>query len=83
MIRTSRFGQLLLKKEVISKEILEKALIIQAEEGSDDQRRLEEILVTDFKIDHHAIFGLLAELYAFRTYDIDLEKIDDVQKKTY
>jgi type IV pilus assembly protein PilB len=79
MIKKSRFGQLLVKKGLIDEEILEKALIIQAEE--ENQRALGEILAHDFKIDHHSIFGLLAELYAFRTMEIDPANISERQIK--
>ena len=81
MLRTSRFGQLLLKRDIVDKATMEKALLIQAEDESDNQRRLEEIIVTDFKINHHSVYGLLAELYAFRSYEINIEQIDDTQKK--
>ena len=81
MIRKSRFGQLLLKKGLIDEKTLEKALIIQAEEDQSNPRALGDILATDFKIDHHAIFGLLSELYAFRTMDIQASKIDENQIK--
>ena len=80
-IKKSRFGQLLLKKEVIDKSTLEKALLIQTDEDPEHTRALGEILVTDFKINHHAIYGLLAELYAFRTIDIKVNEIDESQIK--
>ena len=81
MIKKSRFGQLLLKKEVIDKETLEKALLIQTDEDPENTRALGEILVNDFKINHHAIYGLLAELYAFRAIDITVAEIDESQIK--
>ncbi len=82
MVKKTRFGQLLLKKEVIDLTTLEKALIIQVEEDtSTNPRSLGDILVNDFKINHHAIYGLLAELYAFRTLDIDSTKLDENQIK--
>ena len=81
MIRKSRFGQLLLKKEVIDQKTLEKALLIQADEDPTNPRALGEILVNDFKINHHAIYGLLAELYAFRTIEINPNDIDENQKR--
>jgi type IV pilus assembly protein PilB len=81
MIKKSRFGQLLLKKGIIDEPTLEKALIIQAEEESDNPRALGEILAHDFKIDHNSIFGLLAELYAFRTLEIDPNKLEESQLK--
>lgn len=81
MLRKSRFGQLLLKKEVVDQKTLEKALIIQADEDHSNQRGLGEILVDDFKINHHAIYGLLAELYAFRSIEIDVNKLESSQIK--
>jgi type IV pilus assembly protein PilB len=81
MIKKSRFGQLLLKKEVIDKSTLEKALLIQTDEDPEHTRALGEILVTDFKINHHAIYGLLAELYAFRILEINVNEIDENQIK--
>ncbi|MCK4654146.1 MAG: Flp pilus assembly complex ATPase component TadA [Candidatus Cloacimonetes bacterium] len=81
MIQKSRFGQLLLKKEVIDQKTLEKALLIQADEDPVNPRALGEILVNDFKINHHAIYGLLAELYAFRTIEINPSDTDESQIK--
>ncbi|RLC58567.1 MAG: type II/IV secretion system protein, partial [Candidatus Cloacimonadota bacterium] len=81
MIKKSRFGQLLLKKGLIDEKTLEKALIIQAEEDQSNPRALGNILASDFKIDHHAIFGLLAELYAFRTMNVEASKLDENQIK--
>ncbi len=81
MLSKSRLGQILVEKEVIDKETLEKALQIQFGEDSSNSRRLEEILVSEFDIDHDAIFCPLAELYAFRTVKIDPEKVDNKQIK--
>jgi len=81
LIRKSRFGQLLLKKEVIDQKTMEKALIIMTEEDPSNPRGLGEILVDDFKVNHHAIYGLLAELYAFRSIDINVSEIDENQIK--
>ncbi len=81
MVRKTRFGQILLNKGIVDEETLEKALQIQAEEDPNSPRALGEILVTDFKINHHAIFGLLAEIYAFREISIDIANIDQKQIK--
>jgi type IV pilus assembly protein PilB len=67
----SRFGQLLLKKGIIDAKTLEKALEIQAEESGPNGRALGKILVHDFNIDHHSVYGLLATMYAFRTVELD------------
>ena len=71
MLGKSRFGQLLLKKGIIDAKILEKALEIQAEESGPNGRALGKILVHDFNIDHHSVYGLLATMYAFRTVELD------------
>jgi len=81
LLRKSRFGQLLIKKEVVDQKTMEKALHIQADEDPKNPRGLGEILVDDFKIDHHAIYGLLAELYAFRSIDINVSELESSQIK--
>jgi len=81
MIRKTRFGQILLNKGIVDEDTLEKALQIQAEEDPNNPRALGEILVADFKINHHAVFGLLAEIYAFREINIEISKIDQNQVK--
>jgi type IV pilus assembly protein PilB len=77
MLKFSRFGIILVQKEIISKETLEKALEIQAKEDSTNQRGLAEVLVQDFNVDHDKIYSMLAKLYAFRTIEITADKIDD------
>lgn len=81
MVRKTRFGQILISKGIIDEELLNQALKIQSEEDKTNPRALGEILVEDFKIDHHLIFGLLAELYAFREVKIDPAKVDETQIK--
>jgi len=81
MVRKTRFGQILLNKGIVNEETLEKALQIQAEEDPNNPRALGDILVSDFKIDHHAVFGLLAEIYAFREINIDVARVDKNQIK--
>jgi type IV pilus assembly protein PilB len=81
MIAPSRLGQILVEKGIIEQATLDGALQIQAEEDSSNRRRLENILVSDFNIDHDAIFGTLADLYAFRTYRVNPEKLDPAQIK--
>ncbi|MEA1972826.1 MAG: type II/IV secretion system protein, partial [Candidatus Cloacimonadota bacterium] len=66
----SRFGQLLIRKKVVEEEVVRKALQIQAEDTT-NPKKLEEILVHEFGISHHAVYGLMAELYAFRSIKLD------------
>ena len=81
MLGRSRLGNLLVDKGVISKDTLDRALIIMADEKPSNERRLEDVLVSDLKIKHDAVYGLLADLYAFRKVDINTEKIDETQIK--
>ncbi len=81
MLGKSRLGQILIERGIVDKETLNKAFMIQADEDPENPRRLEEILVSDLKVDHDAIFGLLADLYAFRTINIDPEQVDTKQIK--
>lgn len=81
MIGKSRLGKLLVEKEIINKDMLDKTFMIQAEEDPDNPRRLEEILISDLKIDQDEIYSIIADLYAFRTVNIDLEKLGENQIK--
>ena len=81
MLGKSRLGKLLIEKEIIDQYTLDKAFLIQADEDPVNPRRLEDILVSDLKVNHDAIFGLLADLYAFRSINIDPEKVDKRQIK--
>lgn len=81
MLGKSRLGKLLVDKGVVDKDTLNKALIIQADEDPYNPRRLEDILVTDLKVNHNDVYGLLADLYAFRKVEINLDKLDQAQIK--
>ena len=71
----SRLGDVLVLKNVITEEILNEALERQQQEGTYG-RKLGNILVSDFGIDHHAVFGTLAEIFAFRSISIDPTKLE-------
>ncbi len=79
MLGKSRLGKSLVDNGIIDKDTLNKALIIQADEDPTNPRRLEDILVSDLKIKHDDVYGLLADLYAFRKVDINIDKIDQTQ----
>lgn len=81
MVKKSSLGQLLIEKGVIDQTTLEKALKIQSSEDSGAKRKIGEILVSDFSIDHDKIFSLLSEIYAFRSIKIDVDKVDNNQIK--
>ncbi|MDX9977500.1 MAG: ATPase, T2SS/T4P/T4SS family [Candidatus Cloacimonadales bacterium] len=75
MIEKSRLGYILTKKKIISEDQLAKALEQQKLEGASG-RKLGQILVEDFGIDHHQIFSTLAEIYAFRSATIEPSKLE-------
>jgi type IV pilus assembly protein PilB len=80
MVDKNRLGQVLLIKNVITEDILEKAVNRQKSEGPSG-RKLGIILVNDFGVDHHEVFSALAEIYAFRSISIDPAKLDSAKIK--
>jgi type IV pilus assembly protein PilB len=78
MIKLTRFAELLIKKGIVDKSIIEQASIIQADDP-EHARKLEEVLVTDFKLEHDAVYGTLAELYAFRKIKVNIEQFEKTQ----
>ena len=75
MLGKSRLGKSLVDNGIIDKDTLNKALIIQADEDPTNPRRLEDILVSDLKIKHDDVYGLLSDLYAFCKVEIKIDKI--------
>ena len=80
LLDKSRLGQVLLKKDIIDEQILYQALERQQQEAPNG-RKLGDILVNDFDIDHHLVFSTLAEIYAFRSITISPSKLDNSQIK--
>ncbi|MBI1803889.1 MAG: Flp pilus assembly complex ATPase component TadA [Ignavibacteriae bacterium] len=63
---SDKIGYTLLKKGVVDYETLEKSLQIRETEDKKSRRNLGQILVSDFQVDHDAVFREVANLYAFR-----------------
>ena len=76
--RLKRLGvgltQALLKKGVIDKEILKKAVLMQVRDGQN--RRIGTILVEEMGVNHHAVFGELARVGNVEEMELQNEKID-------
>jgi type IV pilus assembly protein PilB len=74
-----KLGDILLKKGLIDSQTLTMAVLAKNSDktrsngNGQAKRNLAQILVQDFKYDHDTIFQELANLYAFRTLDIDPE----------
>lgn len=82
---TDKIGYTLLKKGIIDYEILEKSLRVKETEDKKNRRNLGQILVSDFSIDHDAVFREVANLYAFREIyladeTLDAERITFIKK---
>ena len=75
---TNELGNLLLKKEVVDSQILERALKSLNGSGKFSQS-LAQILVKNFKFEHDKIYTELAELYAFKK--LEIEESDDTPKQ--
>lgn len=78
-----RIGQILREKGIVSQDILDKALDTlkqgTSKGNSHSQRRLQQILIEDFKIDRHEIYSAIAQLYAFKEFNLRADTVDDIQ----
>lgn len=82
---TDKIGYTLLKKGVVDYDILEKALRVKDSEDKKKRRNIGQILVSDFGVDHDAVFREVANLYAFREIYIadeiaDKSRLDFIKK---
>ena len=75
MAEKSRLGDVLILKNIITPDILNAALEKQRSEGTNG-RKIGNILVSDFGIDHNAVFSTLAEIFAFRSITIVPSKLE-------
>ncbi|MDR3610455.1 MAG: GspE/PulE family protein [Ignavibacteriaceae bacterium] len=79
---SNKLGDILLKKNIIDPQTLAKAVLTKNNEKLHSngnglaKRNLAQILVQDFKYEHDIIFREVANLYAFRTLEIDPEEIE-------
>ncbi len=61
-----KLGQVLVKQNVVSFDVLEKALKIKRREEGTARRNLAQILVEDFEVERDSVFRELANQYGFR-----------------
>ena len=87
----NKLGYILLKKGLIDSKTLVKAVVAKRNENlhsngnGKPKRNLAQILVQDFKYDHDSIYREVANLYAFRTYEINpdednTEQLEKIKK---
>ena len=76
----NKLGYVLLKKGLIDSKTLVKAVVAKRNESlhsngnGKPRRNLAQILVQDFKYDHDSIYREVANLYAFKTFQINTEE---------
>lgn len=75
----SRLAQILDEKGLVDRAILINALYKMTETGEETPRCLAQILVYKLNIAHDIVFGTLAEMYAFRKLEIDVESMEQKQ----
>ncbi len=71
------FGDILVEKSIITASTLLSALETVAREDPKNRRRLQQILVDEFKINRDKVYQEIADYYAFRTIELVQENIDD------
>ncbi len=69
--KVDKVGIALLHKGIVDRETISKALLAKEREVGNRHRSLAEILVEDFKLDHHMVFSEVARIYAFKTLKVD------------
>jgi type IV pilus assembly protein PilB len=82
---SNKLGYVLLKKGIIDSKTLVNAVATKRNENINTngngkaKRNLAQILVQDFKYDHDSIYQEVANLFAFKTFEIDLEENNSEQ----
>ncbi len=69
--KVDKVGVALLHKGIVDRETISKALTAKEREVGNKSRSLAEILVEEFKLDHHIVFSEVARIYAFKTLKVD------------
>jgi len=69
--KVDKVGVALLHKGIVDRETISKAVAAKEREVGGKNRSLAEILVEEFKLDHHTVFSEVARIYAFKTLKVD------------
>lgn len=73
-----RIGELLVRKEIITEEQLERAIDIQNSEPESVRRRLGTIIIEDIGANHHQVMQTISSQYAFREVLSDGEVTEEL-----
>jgi type IV pilus assembly protein PilB len=72
-----KVGFVLLQRGVVDKETITKALAVKEKEQGGVQRSIAQILVSEFGIDHDAVYAEIAKIYAFKELDLSDGVMDE------
>ncbi len=70
-------GQLLVDKGIITPEMLLNATEILGREPKEGRRKLPQVLVEEFHIDHDMVYREVADFYAFKSVTLSMENLDE------
>ncbi len=84
----TRLGIILLKKGIVDNNTLNEAILLKRTEDTNvngngnSGRSLAQILVQEFKIDYDLLYKEIANLYAFNTFEINIdeESVDNLDE---
>lgn len=69
--KIDKVGVALLHKGIVDRETVSKAISSKEKEAGRQNRSLAEILVDEYKLDHHTVFSEVARIYAFKTLKVE------------
>ena len=79
MAAMTKFGNYLVENGYFNLEFMEKVTVRLMEFGDSSPSALARLLVSEFKVAADTVYGAMSKLYAFSTFDIDPELIDNNQ----
>ncbi|MDX9760033.1 MAG: ATPase, T2SS/T4P/T4SS family [Bacteroidota bacterium] len=69
--KIDKVGVALLHKGIVDRETVSQAISTKEKEAGRRNRSLAEILVEDYRCDHHTVFSEVARIYAFKSLKLD------------
>lgn len=72
----SGFVETLIRKNIVSRDIVEEAISWKKLQNGTDKRRLFQILIEEFGVDRDLVYNELANYYSFKTINFQLDEID-------
>ncbi|MBN2013291.1 type II/IV secretion system protein [candidate division KSB1 bacterium] len=79
MKANSRIGEILVRRKIITPNMLQQALKLMQSSNGKSQMKLHEVLVDEFKIDRHLILREISDYYAFKEINLSEEQIDEAR----